>query len=228
MTVPPPHPPTTATSGNSTLSSTRSNVWGVNQPQQPRRDISPILTSFNSSLPRPGSSTGGSSQNPLPSHNPWSPAVANPTSSNHVGVRQNNQSPSLASPLSGVTAPPGLQQSLSTSLLTGGRPRTTAATASLQAANGGGGPNSSGASSKNFRGSPSLSQPSYTSPTTPSIPGQPGAGQSGSLSKIVITQLFLLLSTIKDDKDSPRWDSEAEKIRKVSLFPEYQSIFQAC
>ena len=39
--------------------------------------------------------------------------------------------------------------------------------------------------------------------------------QAGGLSKIVIAQVFLLLSTIKEDKDRTKWDSQAEQIRKV-------------
>jgi CCR4-NOT transcription complex subunit 1 len=36
-----------------------------------------------------------------------------------------------------------------------------------------------------------------------------------SLLKIVIAQVFLLLSTIKEDKDRSKWESQAEQIRKV-------------
>ncbi|KAI9882676.1 MAG: Histone deacetylase hda1, partial [Watsoniomyces obsoletus] len=54
-----------------------------------------------------------------------------------------------------------------------------------------------------------------------------GNSHAGQLSKIVIAQVFLLLSTIKEDKDRTKWDSQAEQIRKLiesngmEVFPKY-------
>ena len=75
---------------------------------------------------------------------------------------------------------------------------------------GGGG----GGSLKLARASPSLTQPAIGSPSINQTQMQ-GSGQS--LSKITIAQVFLLLSTIKEDKDKAKWESQADQIRKVGL-----------
>jgi CCR4-NOT transcription complex subunit 1 len=35
------------------------------------------------------------------------------------------------------------------------------------------------------------------------------------LAKIAVAQVYLLLSTIKEDKDHEKWDSKAEQLKKV-------------
>jgi hypothetical protein len=40
---------------------------------------------------------------------------------------------------------------------------------------------------------------------------------SNSLTKIVVAQVYLLLSTIKEDKDRTKWEQQAEQLRKVVL-----------
>jgi CCR4-NOT transcription complex subunit 1 len=40
---------------------------------------------------------------------------------------------------------------------------------------------------------------------------------SSSLAKIAVAQVYLLLGTIKEDKDHRKWDSQAEQLRKVLL-----------
>jgi hypothetical protein len=40
---------------------------------------------------------------------------------------------------------------------------------------------------------------------------------SNSLTKIVVAQVYLLLSTIKEDKDRTKWEQQAEQLRKVGL-----------
>lgn len=47
------------------------------------------------------------------------------------------------------------------------------------------------------------------SPSTSSPTG------SNSLTKIVVAQVYLLLSTIKEDKDRTKWEQQAEQLRKV-------------
>ncbi len=49
----------------------------------------------------------------------------------------------------------------------------------------------------------------------------PGASSpTGSLIKIVVAQVYLLLSTIKEDKDDPsKWDQHIEQLRKVRDTP---------
>jgi len=52
------------------------------------------------------------------------------------------------------------------------------------------------------------------SPSTSSPTG------SNSLTKIAVAQVYLLLSTIKEDKDDPRkWESQIESLRKVTWCP---------
>jgi CCR4-NOT transcription complex subunit 1 len=82
---------------------------------------------------------------------------------------------------------------------------------------GGGAPSSGGGTTKLARASPSLSQSSAVgSPSTTTNPTSAPSGQS--LSKIVIAQVFLLLSqfgSIKEDKDKAKWETQADQIRKV-------------
>jgi CCR4-NOT transcription complex subunit 1 len=40
---------------------------------------------------------------------------------------------------------------------------------------------------------------------------------SNSLTKIVVAQVYLLLSTIKEDKDRTKWEAQAEQLQKVSF-----------
>lgn len=47
------------------------------------------------------------------------------------------------------------------------------------------------------------------SPSTSSPTG------SNSLTRIVVAQVYLLLSTIKEDKDRVKWEQQAEQLRKV-------------
>jgi CCR4-NOT transcription complex subunit 1 len=47
--------------------------------------------------------------------------------------------------------------------------------------------------------------PSTNSPT----------GSGSNVAGVVIVQLYVLLSTIKEDKDRTKWEQQAEQIRKV-------------
>ena len=47
------------------------------------------------------------------------------------------------------------------------------------------------------------------SPSTSSPTG------SNPLTRIVVAQVYLLLSTIKEDKDRTKWEQQAEQLRKV-------------
>ena len=55
--------------------------------------------------------------------------------------------------------------------------------------------------------------PSTSSPTT----------GNNSLTKIVVAQVFLLLTTLKDDTDQAKWDLQREQLRKVCAFPDCQA-----
>lgn len=40
---------------------------------------------------------------------------------------------------------------------------------------------------------------------------------NNSLTKIVVAQVFLLLTTLKDDKDRAKWELQADQLKKVRL-----------
>ncbi|RDW72052.1 hypothetical protein BP5796_08086 [Coleophoma crateriformis] len=52
----------------------------------------------------------------------------------------------------------------------------------------------------------------FSASASPSTSSPTGAN---SLNKIVVAQVYLLLSTIKEDKDRTKWDQQAEQIRKL-------------
>lgn len=78
--------------------------------------------------------------------------------------------------------------------------------------------------------SPNPAQTLQTGPNHsphPSHGGVPSAGASpstssptgtNSLTKIVVAQVYLLLSTIKEDKDRARWELQVDQLRKVGHF----------
>jgi len=52
--------------------------------------------------------------------------------------------------------------------------------------------------------------PSTSSPTT---------GSNNSLTKIVVAQVYLLLSSINKDKDRAKWELQVDQLNKVSTRP---------
>ncbi|KAH9871666.1 hypothetical protein J1614_005921 [Plenodomus biglobosus] len=154
-----------------------------------------------------------------------SPATANfpslpPASSRLVGSRKSSAASSTSAPFS----PAG--QQLPASQLLSSRARTIAPQAASQlassaaaaAASQGAGAQSSsgGGASKLVRASPSLSTSSTVG--SPSTTANPPGAPSQNLSRIVIAQVFLLLSQfgpLKDDKDRSKWDTQTEQIRKL-------------
>jgi len=194
--------------------------WGSsNQQQSARRGLTPISTAFTSNSSRPATSASS------PSRSAFSPSALNPSSSRHAASRHSSVS-SSSSPFS--PSQTGSQQHQPGQLLSSARSRIipssagsqqASSAAALPTATQGGGAASSGSGggiAKLARASPSLSQSSGVgSPITSSNPTI--APSSQSLSKIVIAQVFLLLSSIKEDKDKAKWESQADQIRKVSL-----------
>ncbi|KAF2473358.1 Not1-domain-containing protein [Lindgomyces ingoldianus] len=194
--------------------------WGSARQHQTAR-LTPISTAFaqeQRNTPSPSSSRPG-----------FSPAASNfpslpPSSARHVGSRKS----SAASSTSSLFSPSHTGQQLPVSQLLSSRTRTIApqpvsqlassAAALPTASQSGGGTSSSGGGApKLARGSPSLSTSSTVgSPNTSANPATSAAGQS--LARIVIAQVFLLLSqfgTVKDEKDRAKWDTQAEQIRKL-------------
>lgn len=93
-----------------------------------------------------------------------------------------------------------------------GSPRLAASLASLSSAGVG---SAGGGTSRLARHSPSLSlSNSAGSPASPT--GIHNASvSSNQLTSLVVTQLNILLSTIKEDTDRAKWETQAEKIRRL-------------
>ena len=61
---------------------------------------------------------------------------------------------------------------------------------------------------------------SHTGPLSVGASPSANSPTGSGLTKIVLTQVYLLLSTIKVDKDDPhKWDAQTESLRKVRLLP---------
>ncbi|KAI9803030.1 MAG: hypothetical protein M1825_002265 [Sarcosagium campestre] len=143
------------------------------------------------------------------------------------GSQQSQSSQPSSTPTSKATAPssqtaPSLFTAASTTAYNGGGGGGSGGGGA--GGGGGGGAVTGGANHRPSSFSPSLSQSGVTSPVSGSFSQNAAIAQtsnsnlnnqSGQLSKIVIAQIFLLLSTIKEDKDKTKWDSQAEQIRKL-------------
>jgi CCR4-NOT transcription complex subunit 1 len=76
------------------------------------------------------------------------------------------------------------------------------------------------------RHSPSISLSTAGSPVSSSGPYS-ASGLSGQLTSLVVTQLNILLSTIKDDGDIVKWQAQVDKIQRLvedngmEVFPQY-------
>ncbi|KAI4281286.1 MAG: hypothetical protein L6R38_003811 [Xanthoria sp. 2 TBL-2021] len=237
MTFPPPHPAaqnsitsgTTKTSGVRQLKSQQS-AWGLPPPgTSARRGLTPLSTDLGSSsletLNHPGPNTASSS----PFTSTFSSILSSSSRSNtnraaysaspnsaypplQSGSQQAQATPSLLSPRSRAITPS------STSNL------PSSAAASSAASHGGGGTGGGGGGSRNQTFSPSLSQPNLSSPTSNtfdrsilqgSATSTSGLGGSSSVSKIVVTQVFILLGSITEKEGKAKWESQAEAIRKL-------------
>ncbi|KAF2458071.1 CCR4-Not complex component, Not1-domain-containing protein [Lineolata rhizophorae] len=205
-------------------------TWGSSSHQQSgRRGIAPISTAFGSQTPnqRPGASSQS------PSRASFSPAASAPAPtassrpSRAVASRASSTS-SASTPFSPSQTAAQQQPVAASQLLSSGgsrarniasstNPHVASAAAALpNASQTGGGAASSGGggTAKLARASPSLSQSSGVgSPSTTANPPTAPAGQS--LSKIVIAQIFLLLSSLKDDKDKTKWEQQVDQIQKL-------------
>ncbi len=243
MTFPPPHPSSQNsiatgrnTSGARSLRSQQPG-WGPSSQQgDTGRDLAPIATSLGSPLRGPNNHSA-LSQNT--SNSPFPSSFSSVLSSTH---RRSNSRPSSSASSSGSPFSPlqpgSQQQHHNSQLLSSPRTRAitqssnphlaSSAAASTTASQGGGGGVTSGGGA--FRGTtfpPSLSQSNVNSPTNPTFSPNIGtnpatatsgnSNQAGQLSKIVIAQVFLLLSTIKEDKDKTKWEAQADQIRKVCI-----------
>ncbi|KAF2746507.1 Not1-domain-containing protein [Sporormia fimetaria CBS 119925] len=198
--------------------------WGSSRQHQPSR-LPPISTQVQHTQRQhttPSPSPSGRSQpfSPAASHFPSLPAA----SARHGGSRQSSAASSASSPFS--AAPSGQQAPPSQLLSTRTRtiappPGSQLASSALPTAPQGGGAASSsaGGAVKLARDSPSLqSSSAIGSPKPSNSAASAGADKDKNLSKIVIAQIFLLLSqfgTVKDEKDRAKWDQPLEQLRKL-------------
>ncbi|KAF2262786.1 Not1-domain-containing protein [Lojkania enalia] len=192
--------------------------WGSSRQQQSAR-LPPISTAFahERNTPSPGGSRPSFS--PATSNFPSLPGL----SSRHIGSRKSSAASSTSAPFTPSIA--GQQPTVSQLLSSRARniaPQSAsqlASAAALPTASqpGGGASSSGGGASKLTRGSPSLSTSSTVgSPNTTTNPVASASVQN--LSRIVIAQLFLLLSQfgpVKDERDRTRWETQTEQIRKL-------------
>lgn len=176
-----------------------------------RRGLPPISTASPSSS-RIGGAPSVISPTRATTHSP----VASTTSSvrRQSASRQSSTS-SLASPFSPTY--PGSQQQQPGQLLSSARARTIPPPTNPQSAPfalalpPSGGTAAGGGTAKLARASPSLSQSSGIG--SPSSSANPTSNPQ-SLTKIVIAQVFLLISSLKEE-DKAKWESQAEQLRKL-------------
>jgi len=233
MTFPPPHPAAQNSIASSTIKSSgirplrsQQSAWGIpGSVAGAGRGLTPLSTDLSSD-PAARNRNSSSASPFLPT---FSSIVNSSTSSGHS--RNNYSASSSNSPFPPLQT--GSQQPSSSQILSP-RSRTitpssqptlaSSAAASTTASQGGGGSGGGGAPrSQTF--SPLLAQQSLSSPTTNtfdrsaftgSASSSATSGQS-SVSKIVVTQVFLLLGSITEKEGRAKWESQAEQIRKVHL-----------
>lgn len=179
--------------------------WGA-----PRHNQSTRLTPISTSAAHDQRNT----PSPSGSRQPYSPAASSfpslpSASSRLVGSRKSSAASSTSSAPFAVAG-----QQLPASQLLSSRSRTNTNQNTGSAAPGAASSNSNAAGSKLVRASPSSSTVGSPSTATNPTSGAP----SQNLSRIVIAQVFLLLSQfgpVKDEKDRSKWDTQTEQIRKV-------------
>lgn len=244
MTFPPPHPASQnsiASGTNKTISArpprSQQSPWGLpGQTSGLRRGLTPLSTNVGSSLTDPSSRRPGTSGSPSNTSTTSPFASTFPSllsSTTRASNSRNNSSASLsASPFPAQQT--GSQQLHANQLLSSPRFRSntpstssyltsSAAGSTTVAQGGGGGGSGGGGSSRSNTFSPPLSQQGIVSPTNTTFDRAVLAPTSStsvsnsqtSVSKIVVTQIFILLGSITEKEGKTKWDSQAEAIRKV-------------
>ena len=233
------NPPPSGTQ-NSSISSQNQNsgvrpvrgqqsAWGPPAPgASSRRGLTPLATTLTSTST--DSTRTKTTSSPSPFTSTFSSIL---NSSPHSENTRTNHSSSFSSPFPSLQS--GSQQGQAGQLLLsqGARaitpssnphpvPSAAASTTAFQVS-GGGGSTGGGSSGRSQTFSPPLSQNSLTSPTANSFDrsafsgsaASPAAAGQSSVSKIVATQIFLLLGSITEKEGKVKWESQAEAIRKV-------------
>ncbi|KAL8661791.1 MAG: hypothetical protein Q9202_005288 [Teloschistes flavicans] len=237
MTFPPPHPAaqnsiasgSTKSSGVRQLKSQQS-AWGLPPPgTSARRGLTPLSTDL-------GSNSLESSNRPLANTASTSPFTSSFSSVLTSSTRNTSKRPT-ASTSPNSSYPPlqsGSQQAQATPSLLSPRSRAITpsstsflpsfAAASSTASQPGGGSGGGGGGSRSQTFSPALSQQNLSSPTSSTfersaaqlpLPSSSGLTGSSSVSKIVVTQVFILLGSITEKEGRAKWESQAEAIRKL-------------
>lgn len=203
---------------------TQPSVWGLPPAvSATRRGLAPLSTDLGTSKAEHSGPPGTIVASPFTS---TFSSVVN-SSNRNGGNRTTYSASSSASPFSPLQA--GSQQPHPSQILSP-RSRTitpsdlylaSSAAASTTVSQGGGGSGGGAARIQTF--SPSLPQQTLGSPTNSTFdrsaftglaPLSLSSGQS-SVSKIVITQVFLLLGSITEKEGKAKWENQAEAIRKV-------------
>ena len=215
----------------------RQSAWGLSAPSTTRRGLTPLATNASSSSDAPTVRPDPTSPSTSAvAASPFAPSFSSVLhSANRAAGARNHSSSTAASPFPPLQAGSSQQQPPAPSgqPLSSPRSRVTtpfstsnlasSAAGSTTASQGGGG--SSGGGGPNARGaafSPSPSTHSLTSPTNStfdrgSLGSSSQSSSQSSVSKIVVTQVFLLLGSITEKEGKAKWDSQAEAIRKVGL-----------
>ncbi|KAF1968861.1 Not1-domain-containing protein [Bimuria novae-zelandiae CBS 107.79] len=186
--------------------SSNQTPWGPPRHHQSAR-LTPISTAINYEQHRntPSPSASRPANSPATSSFPSLPASAS---------RASSSSSSFSPSHTGQQPPAGQLLSFRARTITSQQPSqlASAAAASGGASSSGGGP------PRLVRASPSLSTSSTVgSPSTSTNPAGTSA-HNQNLSRIVIAQVFLLLSQfgpVKDEKDRAKWETQVEQIRKL-------------
>ncbi len=212
-------------------------AWGLPAQTTSRRalgnsSINTISSGTDSAARRPGSASSPSVQSSTASS--WVSAFPAISQTSRTNNSRHNSSAS-SSTASFTPLQLGLQQLASTQQQSSPRSRTntpssnsalassTAAATGASQVGGGGSGGSGGGLSKTGNFSPASSAHGLNSPTNTTFERNPfsssnlasgGTGQS-SVSKITVTQIFLLLGSITEKEGKVKWEAQAEAIRKV-------------
>ncbi|KAL9004804.1 MAG: hypothetical protein Q9188_002395 [Gyalolechia gomerana] len=239
MTFPPPHPAaqnsiasgTTKSSGVRQLRSQQS-AWGLPPPgTSARRGLTPLSTDLGSSSLESSNRPAANTASPSPFTSTFSSVLSSSSSRSNINHATFSASPSSSYP----PLQPGSQQAQATPSLLSPRSRaitpssishlpSSAAASSTASQAGGGSSGGGGGGSRSQTFSPSLPQQNLSSPTSNTFDRSTGQGLassasnltgSSSVSKIVVTQVFILLGSITEKEGRAKWESQAEAIRKL-------------
>lgn len=236
MTFPPPHPAaqnsitsgTTKSSGVRQLRSQQS-AWGLPPPgTSARRGLTPLATDLGSSSVESSNRPAATAASPSPFTSTFSSILSSSSGRGNINRVTSSASPSSSYPplQSGSQANPSLLSPRSRAITPSSisHPPSSAAASSTASQIGGGNSSGGGGGSRSQTFSPSLPQQNLSSPTSNTFDRSTGQGLassvsnltgSSSVSKIVVTQVFILLGSITEKEGRAKWESQAEAIRKV-------------